>query len=250
MWRSLVLILGLTCTPLRADVPAPPDPDVAAFVEANMIAALYHEAAHALIDTLHLAVEGREEDAADALAALLIDRLRDDEAATLLVTQTALAFRLYDAEGGTAPQAYRDTHSLDLQRYYTLVCLFYGADPARRVDLARDLDLPVEREESCPEEWQAAADFWGDRLAGMPPQDHLKGFRLRRADTGDALTRAIAREVDALNGEYGVPARIDVTVERCGEANAFYDPRARQIVLCTDYADDLARLYRAAFPPE
>lgn len=250
MWRGIALLLSLCATPLRADYLHPPEPDIAAFVEANMIAVFYHEAAHALIDTLDLAVLGREEDAADALSAILIDQLWDEDAAADLVTENALAYRLFDAEVGEGPQVYWDSHSLDLQRYYTLVCLFYGANPDQRAEVARDLELPEERQESCPEEWQLAADSWGTMLADMPPQDHLKGFRLVQPAGQDALTRLIAAEVEAMNGEYGLPVRIDVSVEPCGEANAFYDTRARRIVLCTDYAAELARLYRAAFTGE
>lgn len=250
MWRALALVLTLCATPLRAGYVHPAEPDVAAFVEANMIAVFYHEAAHALIDTLHLPVPGREEDAADALAAILIDRLWGEEAAAELVTENALAYRLFDEQSQGLPQVYWNDHSLDIQRYYTLVCLFYGANPDQREALARDLELPDERRESCPGEWQAAADNWGTMLADMPPQDHLKGFRLVQAAGQSPLTRLIADEVEALNGEYGLPVRIDVIVEPCGEANAFYDPRARRIVMCTDYAEELARLYRNAFPQE
>jgi hypothetical protein len=56
------------------------------------------------------------------------------------------------------------------------------------------------------------------------------------------VTAIVAGEVRALNGEYGLPVLIDVTVERCGEANAFCDPRARRIVMCSEYADELVRL--------
>ena len=183
-------------------------------------------------------------------AAILIDHLWEEDAAADLVTENALAYRLFDAEGEGQPQIYWDDHSLDLQRYYTLVCLFYGANPDAREAIARDLELPEERRESCPEEWQMAADSWGAMLADMPPQDHLEAFRLVQPAGQDALTRLIAAEVEALNGEYGLPVHIDVSIEPCGEANAFYDPRARRIVLCTDYAEELARLYRAAFPAE
>lgn len=241
-------MLCLTAAPARAGYVLPADPDAASFVEANMIAVFYHEVAHALIDTLDLAVPGREEDAADTLSALLIDRLWDEETAVSLVYANALAFLLYADVSETQgfDTTYWGQHSLDLQRYYNLVCLFYGANPDERDNVATDLELPVERRESCPEEWELAADSWGAMLADMPPQDHLKGFRLVVPADRDALTRLIAREVEALNGEYGLPASIDVTVERCGEANAFYDPRARRIVMCIDYAEDLARLYAAS----
>lgn len=244
MLRAIALAL-LTALPAGAETTLPAEPEKAAFVSANLVATFYHEVGHALIDTLDLPVLGREEDAADILSVLLIDRLWQDAAAEDLIRQVADAYILYDARSETEGKAlpYWDTHSLDLQRYYNFVCLFYGADPEARESLANDLDLPTERRESCPEEYEQAANSWGVMLEGMPPQDNLPGFRLVVPADRDAFVALVAEEVRALNGEYGLPETIDVTVEPCGEPNAFYDPRARRIVMCTEYADDLGKLY-------
>ena len=93
--------------------------------------------------------------------------------------------------------------------------------------------------------FQAAADDWDRWLDGMPPQDHGPGLRLVVPPDQGALTATVAAAARRLNSEYGLAVPVDVTVERCGEANAFYDPRARRIVICTEYAADLARLYAA-----
>ena len=248
--------LALTCAAaLAVGLPAlagadvlPADPESAAFVTANIVATLYHEVGHALIALRGIDVAGGEEDAADALSALLIDRFHDEGAAQDLIRQVADAFLLYDAQAAAGGQrwVYGDAHSLDLTRYYNLVCLFYGADARSREGLADELDLPAARRESCPEEFQAAADDWDRMLDGMPPQDHGPGLRLVVPPDRDALTATVAGEVRRLNGEYGLPVPVDVTVEPCGEPNAFYDLRARRIVICTEYAEDLARLYAGA----
>lgn len=240
---SLILCLPL---PLRAaEYALPDDPDTADFVTANLIAVFYHEVGHALIDVLDLPVLGREEDAADTLSALLIDRFWQEDAAVELVYANALGFLIYAdaAEGGDA--GYWGAHSLDMQRYYNLVCLFFGANPDERADVADDLNLPPERRESCPEEWEMASDSWGVMLDGMVPQDHGPGLRMVVTADRDAYTQIIAAEVEAMNREFGLPVRVDVTVEVCGEANAFYDPRARRIVMCLEYAEELARLYES-----
>lgn len=223
----------------------PADPEAAGFVAANLVFVFYHEVAHALIDVLDLPVLGREEDAADTLSALLIDHLWEEEAAVSLAYDSALGFLLFaeEAEYQGAEHAYWGQHSLDMQRYYNLICLFYGAAPDLREDMAEELGLPVERRESCPEEFELAAASWGAMLEGMPPQDHGPRFRLVVPAGRDDITELVAAEIEALNGEYGLPVRVDVTVEPCGEANAFYDPRARRIVICTEYAEELARLY-------
>ncbi|EAQ14442.1 putative metallopeptidase DUF4344 [Maritimibacter alkaliphilus HTCC2654] len=47
--------------------------DVEAFVESNILATLYHELGHALIDIQDVPIFGQEEDAADVLSILLVD---------------------------------------------------------------------------------------------------------------------------------------------------------------------------------
>jgi hypothetical protein len=259
MLRALTLIaLCLTAPPALADGGAsrvitqpgyvlPKDENAAAFVQANLIFVFYHEAAHALIDVMQLAVLGREEDAADTLSVLLIDYLWEEDSAQSIIYDAALAFLLYseEAEENGAGLAFWGQHALDRQRYYNLICLFYGADPDTRAELAEDLGLPPQRRESCPEEYELAADSWAAMLEGMPPQDSGPGFRLRVPADRDAYTRLVAEEVETLNAEYGLPDWVDVTVERCGEPNAFYDPRARRVIMCIEYAEDMARLFAA-----
>ncbi|MFN4169605.1 MAG: DUF4344 domain-containing metallopeptidase, partial [Pannonibacter phragmitetus] len=50
-------------------------------IQSNIISTLYHEFGQALVDVLKLPVLGREEDAADALATLLIHQLWEEDAA-------------------------------------------------------------------------------------------------------------------------------------------------------------------------
>lgn len=233
--RAFALLLALT-GPAAAD-------DGAAFTRDNLIFALHHEAGHALIDLLDLPFPGSEEDAADALAVILINRVHDGGTGARLIGRAALGFALFGAEGGPPP----GRHGTDDERRARLVCLYYGADPARRAGFARDqrLDDPA----PCPARMAAITGGWGARLATVPPQDHGPGFRLVVPPDRDALTRAVADELRRLNAEIGLPGRVDVTIEPCGEANAFYDPRARRIVLCTEYADSLSRLWRRAGRP-
>jgi hypothetical protein len=228
---------------------APADARTADFVRANMIAVFYHELGHALIDVMGLAVLGNEEDAADTLSALLIHQLWKEDTAAALAYDNALAFRLFaeDGERMGIEAAVWGVHSLDMQRYFNLVCLFYGADPQGRAALADELELPDNRRRSCPGEYQKAADSWGAMLNGYVPQDGGAGLRMVVDPGRDPLTALIAEEVAALNREFGLPRWVDVTVERCGEVNAFYDPRAKRIVMCIEYAEEMERLYTLAF---
>ena len=88
---------------------------------------LYHELGHALIDTYHLPVLGQEEDAADALGAVI--SLKYLPKGYLVLVDAADFFNLYDKYEGTDASSYWDEHSLNKQRYYRLLCFAYGNKP-------------------------------------------------------------------------------------------------------------------------
>ncbi len=211
------------------------------FIAANMLAIFYHELGHGLIDVVGLPVLGREEDAADALSVLMINGAWDEETATKFSLLTTKAFRLYAAETEATgePPLYWDTHSLDMQRYYNHVCLFYGAEPERRANLVTELDSP----EGRAAEYELTSASWGAMLEDLEPGRNPYGLRMADAVNPDPWVPLIIDEVADLNKTYSLPAEITVSVESCGEINAFYDPERRRISLCTEYAEDLGRLY-------
>jgi len=216
-----------------------------AFVEANILATLYHELGHALIDIEGVPIFGQEEDAADVLSVLLIDAFFEEEDAVALAYDTAFGF-LGEAERaraeGLAP-AYWDVHGPDEQRYFNTVCLFYGANPDERDDVAEDLGLPPERAEYCPDEFDQAAEAWGlilDDIAEAAPGETI---RLGHLDESDAdIAGLIAAEVMLLNEDFALSADLAVVFDACAEANAFYDPMATEITICTEYVDYLVEL--------
>lgn len=214
------------------------DEEREAFVEANLLGIFYHELGHALIDIMGLPVFGQEEDAADVASVLLIDGFYDEEAAQALAYDAAFGFL---GEAAANDVAYWDTHGPDEQRFYNTVCLFYGANPDAREDFAIELGLPEERAETCPEEFELALDSWGpafDQIAGQ-------GASIVFDNGGHALltTEVIAAEVAALNDDFELPVPLTVRVESCGEANAFYDLGATEIIMCTEFEDHLRQLF-------
>jgi hypothetical protein len=226
-----------------ADFSMPSDAAAAQFVTSNVVGTLYHELGHALIDQLQLPVLGREEDAADTLASLLIDDVWTEDSATNMITDSANAYLLYDAEnqdqGNETP--YWDVHGLDLQRYYNLICLFYGASPDTRGDMVTTFDLPSDRADGCPSEYEQAQASWGVMLDDLAPTG--KGLRLAGDYADDPIAVILAAEIETLNARIELPEWVDVAIDTCGEANAFYDPAARSITICSEYAADLARVW-------
>lgn len=243
--RALAMIAFFALAQPAAAFTLPEDEVQAQFIRSNILATFYHEIGHGLIDVLQLSVLGREEDAADSLSAVLIHNLWEEEAAAQMVYDTASAFLVYDSEAqmGGAEPAYWDEHSLDMQRYYNLVCLYYGADPEAREADAIELGLPENRAARCPDEFALADESWATSLDALKPGKGAKGLRLVNSDPEDPVALMLKEEISALNAAYGLPEWIDVTVAECGEANAFYAPDAKTITICTEYAEDLDRLW-------
>lgn len=241
---KVALIAGL-CATTAQGFQMPKDADAAAFVTSNLLATFYHELGHALIDQLQLPVLGREEDAADTLSALLIHEIWDEDSATAMIYDTANGFWLYSemAEANGDDLAFSDVHSLDLQRYYNLVCLFYGGNPDVREDVAIELELPEDRALTCPEEFEQASDSWGMMLQDLEPGPGAKGLRMVSRSTSDPIVALLREEVAELNKIYGLDDWIGVRVDDCGEANAFYDPNSAEIILCREYAAEMLQIW-------
>jgi len=237
----MILAVGLFAMAL----PAPADTAKEAFVSANLIGVFYHEMGHALIELLGLPVFGQEEDAADVASVILITSIFDDETILDMAYDTSLGYlgevTLAEEDGEIA---WWGVHGPDEQRFYNNVCLFYGSDPDMQSDFAEDMGLPEDRADSCPEEYDLAADSWGAVL------DDISGsgdsLRLGRAPDGwdaNLTTRLIAIEVADLNSRLILPEALTVNVEPCGETNAWFDPEAREIVMCTEFAPHLEALF-------
>jgi len=216
-----------------------------AFVESNLLSIFYHELGHAVIDVARVPIFGQEEDAADVMSILMIDALFKEQPAQDIAYDAAFGFQA-GADDAYEP-AYWDVHGPDLQRYYTLVCLFYGANPDAREDLAIELGLPEERAIGCEDEFSLANDSWGpiwDDLEAKAPGKSLR-FVEPKGKLAESLSAEVLRyEVDALNATFALPRIVDVRIESCGQANAFYDPNDRTITLCAEFEPYLRDLYR------
>jgi hypothetical protein len=121
-----------------------------------------HELGHALIDTLELSFTGREEDAVDQLATLLLVEA-GPEGAQAARDGAALFARLAAGRGDQMPLWAE--HSLEEQRFFNVLCWIYGSDSKAHADLVSDGALPPERAERCAEEWTRLRGAWTRLLA-------------------------------------------------------------------------------------
>jgi hypothetical protein len=118
-----------------------------------------HEFAHALFDMLELPVFGREEDAADQLAAYVLLQFGESEARRL-IAGTAYAYKMEKRK--VAPcrpmEDYAAEHGTPAQRFFNVLCIAYGADTKLFGDIVSKGYLPKSRAEFCEEEYEQVQD--------------------------------------------------------------------------------------------
>lgn len=131
---------------------------------AALVFVFYHELGHALVDVYDLPVTGREEDAVDQLATVMLLETWEGEDSELAILSSAEWFDL-DAEGAEEDPDMADEHALDEQRYYNLVCWIYGSDPDYFADVVEEWELPAARAERCAGEYARMSQAW-DTLLG------------------------------------------------------------------------------------
>jgi len=211
------------------------------FVRANTVFFIYHELGHALIDKLRLPVFGQEEDAADVLGIVLSETINSEDDNAWIAASAAEGFAIMAAiaEEEGYELAFWDLHGLDLQRYFTLICLHYGADPEGRQSLADDFGLPEDRQITCGEEFALAEESWGpviEEISGTSGSDWLKLVEKSAPETPveEVVYSAVEEEVSILNEALSPDFRMEIIVTHCGEANAFYDPNRGEITICAE----------------
>lgn len=128
---------------------------------------LFHEIGHALIDVYDLPITGREEDAVDQLATVLLVE-SGDEAWELAALDAAMFFGLSSERTELTEESFWDEHSLEAQRFYSIVCWILGSDPERWGYLVEEEYLPAYRAERCPAEYERMASAWGLLLDPYP----------------------------------------------------------------------------------
>jgi hypothetical protein len=121
--------------------------------EGAVVFILLHETSHALFDLLKAPILGREEDAADHLAAFLL--LRAGEGISRRVLGGAAWMYLHDSKGRMPDDSdFADVHGLDSQRFYNVLCMAHGSNPAAFKGMVDKGYLPKERAETCVEEFR------------------------------------------------------------------------------------------------
>jgi hypothetical protein len=123
-----------------------------------------HEASHALFHLLEIPLLGREEDAADQIAAYHMLQF-PKETKRRLILGSAYAYaselRVRRARDLYRPRlevgrhvTFADEHGTPAQRLYNLLCIAYGSDKELFADVVEKGYLPIERADWCEDEYR------------------------------------------------------------------------------------------------
>lgn len=152
-WELLDLISGVMQDPQLS-----PD-EVQLGIGSVWLFVMFHEMGHGLVDILGLPITGREEDAVDDLATLLLIDAGASDAAV-----NAAVFWILTDDGSYSDAKFADEHSVNVQRFYTILCTVYGSDPTGWALIVEQGYLPYERAQRCPREYAQKDAAWSKLL--------------------------------------------------------------------------------------
>jgi Putative metallopeptidase len=221
----------------------------------TVIHILHHEIGHALIDQFKIPVVGQEEDAADGFATVAILETYDDPQPILLDAASSW-FAMHDEaqKAGNDPQ-YFDTHDLDIQRAYRIICVAHGYDPDTFAEAAKQAELPDDRLETCADDANQAVASWDALLKDAVRTEEGSGGKVKLdivdvpefAETRKRLVDSgIGPEITKwLDESYNWPATLTISFDKCGEENAFYYADDVKVTMCYEFIDYLHTLAEA-----
>jgi hypothetical protein len=227
------------------------------FVTGNMLFVLLHELAHAAIDDFELPVLGRDEDAADDYAVMRM-LIVGTSFSQRVLAEAARGWFLSDRRDRQEgePLAYYDDHGLDQQRAYNIVCLTYGSDPGKFMDLANRVKLPEDRQGTCPNDYAKVFRSWTTAL-----KPHLRAPEQAKVHIdviygeGKGTLEPFAKGFQSIGlleivaqraaDQWAWPKPFTLEMQTCGYINAAWVASTRKLTLCYELARDFSELYRA-----
>ncbi len=151
------------------------------------IFAFFHEAGHGLIHQLDLPTTGREEDAVDQFATVILIAGGDEAVAMALAG--ASWFQLQSKSNETP---FWDEHAFEAQRFYNILCWIYGSEPAKYGGFVTSGNLPEQRAARCSEEFAKTSKSWEKLLAPHLTQAGADNADVELAPPPPASTRGHA----------------------------------------------------------
>jgi hypothetical protein len=229
--------------------------DAAYFVIGNMLFAVVHEFGHAVINEMQVPVIGRMEDGADSFAIVTGLKLMTDTSERALIEAGKGWFFLELAERKSGELvAFYDSHGMNMQRAYEIVCYMVGANYDKFKALADATKLPESRQKSCKDDFAMASWSWEVVLwkyftePGKPSAritvnyDEATGPFAVYAKTFKEL-RFLDRLADLAMEKFTWRRPITMSMETCGKVNAWWSEPNSKITVCYELIEDFVKLY-------
>ncbi len=137
----------------------------------TLLHTLLHEAGHALIADQHIPILGKEEDAVDNFATVLLLNYVNNGDDAAISAADMFAFESNDRPDYYDFGEYIGEHSFDLQRYFSTLCLVYGSNPKKYDYLLDEVenDYLSERKDVCVFQFSATTESWMHYLTTKAP---------------------------------------------------------------------------------
>ncbi len=229
------------------DLPPEEVERITLYILGNTVNTLFHEYGHGLVSELGLPIVGKEEDAVDNLANIIMVAKTTDPALDSMLRAVADDYFTngqFSEESGQESSGW-DEHSPDKARAYDVICTLVGADPDSYKEAADNAGMPPERQESCAYEYEAKLAAWDKLLGPYYLKDGETNAKVtvtygkvnKGTETVAALIKAsgIMQVVtDEITAMVKLPNPIEAAVEGCDEENAFWSPDERKLTLCNE----------------
>ncbi len=216
----------------------------------NIANTMFHEFGHGFVSMYELPIVGNEEDAVDAFANVVMVSEGGDPYLDAMIEAVADDWFLsgqFNAEQGGEPSPW-DVHSPDEKRAAAVVCILVGADPEAFGEVADEAGMPPDRQEACTFDYQQAQQGWDKLLAphylkeGEAPKHRVtvtyveppaELAPIAEFIKASGLIDDIAAQMEAT---FRLPNPVAVSVESCGEENAFWSPDENKVTFCYEIA--------------
>lgn len=251
---ALLCLLTLASGAQAQDFSKKQRAEIRRFASNNSLFVLYHEIGHLLFHQLEMPVLGREEDAADNMATwtLLSQGTKEANRALSDAAQGwVLSGVAYDSGGEESD--YAENHSLDKQRAYQIVCLMVGMDQKSFAPIANEYRIDSDRQDTCQWDYDTvdnslrrllgAAGHKRGQATDVIVQYHEPGSGLEAAADAFKSSGVFDQVADELRRNYSLKQAVAFNAQRCGEANAFYDPETVEVIFCYELMQDYMDLY-------
>ncbi len=135
----------------------------------TLLHTLLHEIGHAYIVDKNIPILGKEEDAVDNFATIILLDYVHGGSEIAISAADMFAFESEDRSEYYELDEYVDEHSFDLQRYFSTLCLVYGSNPKEYEHLLNEVgkDYLKDRKEFCLENYAVIDDNWHTYLSSI-----------------------------------------------------------------------------------